>query len=338
MLTPEQFVATPLGDRIVQEIVRWVELSLSDDPKDWRQMDENFHRHIDDVHELLAKMTDAELWEIVEEEAFDLEGGVLCDCPQHQCIDFYPAEGWRGQLFRPWSVDVADAILQCEASDWWSDVWDRRAQVCLVEGTPTGPSEFNLRNMALCPTQVLLWTSSKIPDRPSSEEAYIAKLSDSFNDDGFESWRYYKVNLNPSKPVYEIDSQSDWAELCEFAPVVMPKYQYSGYVEPDWTRVAEQWSGVHVTVNGLISCLNVEVPTSSGLAMMAHWLYERTAWFEWPVASFERLLDVPGATRMPRSPVPPRLREVADRVLAPPNPPIDLDGDLPTFSGYGRLS
>ena len=338
MLTPEQFVATPLGDRVVQEIERWVVLSLSDDPKDWHEMNENFRQHVDDVHQLLARMTEAELWEIVEEEAIDVEGGVLCDCPQHRCVEFCPAEGWHSRWFKPWSLDVADAILQCEASAWWADAWDRRSQVCLVERAPTCPGEFTSRNRALSPPEVVLWTSSAVQDRPSTEEGYIA--SDywrSMFENELESWRYYNIDINPTKPVYEIDSQSDWARLCEFAPVVMPKYQYSGYVEPDWARVAKEWSGVHVTVNGLISCLNVEVPTSSGLAMMAHWLYERTAWLEWSVTGFEQLPDVPGATRMPRSPVPPRLREVAGRVPLIP-PATDLNDDLPSVSVYGSVS
>lgn len=347
MITAEQFVSSPLGERTVDEIQRWVVLSLSDDLKDWREMDENFRDYLDEVPKLLDRMSEGILWEIVVEEAINLDGGVLCDCPNHECVEFFSLDMRRDDWSKSWELDVADAILSSKASSWWSDSWDKRNQVCLVEGAPTGPGEFKPRNMSLTPDEVNLWTSSALQDRASTEEGYVSAdgLRSLFGD-YFDTWRYYRVEMEPSKPVYEIDCQADLAKLCEFAPLTMPKYQYAGYVEPDWARVAEKWSGVHVTVNGLISCLNVEIPTSAGLAIMAHWIEERTAWFEWAVTGFERLPDLPGSTRMPRSPVPPRLEEITGRVpLASmqrriPSPPTlnDLPGTLPNESGYGPVN
>ena len=340
MITPEEFVSTPVGWRVVDELQRRVVLSLSDDWKDWREIDENFRNYLGEVPELLGRMTEGELWQIVVEAAIDIDGGVLCDCPNHECVEFFSVDGSQGMLSKPWSnpwdLDIADAILNSEASSWWSDHWDRREQVCLVEGAPTGRGEFKPRNMALTPDEVNLWTSSVLEDRVSTEEGYIAadSLRGMFEGE-FDNWRYYVVNMNPSKPVYEIDSQAAWVELCEYAPVVMPKYQYRGYVEPDWARVAERWSGVHVSVNGLISCLNVEVPTSAGLAMMAHWVYERTAWLEWVVASFEQLPNIPGHTRAPRPPRPPHVQAMIDK-RSPLPPPTMLPNDFLSSSGYER--
>ena len=338
MITPEQLVLSPLGDNIVREIQRRVTLSLSDDPKDWHEVGENFQDYLGEVPKLLGRMTEGELWEIVVDGAIDIQVGVLCDCQDHVCVEFYPADGWTSPWSGKWFQDVAEEILNCQASAWWSAPRDERQQICLVEGIPTGPGEFKPRNMALSPKEVLLWTSSRIGGRPSSEEGYMASrsLGNLFGNE-FASWKYYRVQVEPTKPVYEVDSQQDWATLCEYAPVKMQKYQYAGYVEPDWARIAKQWSGIHVTVNGLISCLNVEVATSAGLAIMAHWIYERTAWLEWVVSGFEPLEDIPGSTRKPPEPIPPRLQEIIDRAPSPPSF-SDLPDDLPSVSGYGPIS
>lgn len=124
------------------------------------------------------------------------------------------------------------------------------------------------------------------------------------DDDPISRWR---MPINEDARVYEIDGPQDWVALVERFPQV-PSRPHMGWelpgpnklaapqlvalsggraarlsldhqVLPDWTRVAADYDGVHLTWRGWLTTEGYVSDTSDGgVTMLRYWFSERTLW------------------------------------------------------------
>lgn len=106
---------------------------------------------------------------------------------------------------------------------------------------------------------------------------------------GWERAVARRVTIPDGVRVYEVDGAQAWAELCRQFPVEVTAqkrhdwYRTTGrsgrWVIPDWSRVAERYDGVHLTVAGYLAAagtaIEVDANTSS---VIAGWAPDETYW------------------------------------------------------------
>lgn len=137
-------------------------------------------------------------------------------------------------------------------SGWWSTPPTRSSSRLLSDGTPAG-----------------LWF-----------------VEDSI---GWERAVTRRVTISAGATVYEIDGVQAWAELCRRFPLEVTAQNGADWrlttgrsgrwVVPDWTRVADEYDGIHLTVAGYLaaagSAIDVDADTAS---VIAGWAPDETYW------------------------------------------------------------
>lgn len=112
-------------------------------------------------------------------------------------------------------------------------------------------------------------------------------VEDSF---GWETGTTTRVVMLPAKQVFEIQSADDWAYLCRRFPVTVtyskgPDWERTtgrsgGWVVPDWYEVAQNYSGVHLTIAAYFALAGVSIDVGNDLAsVIAGWAPDQTIWF-----------------------------------------------------------
>ncbi|WP_181274455.1 hypothetical protein [Brevibacterium oceani] len=102
-----------------------------------------------------------------------------------------------------------------------------------------------------------LWSSTST--WRAGEPIGLSLVEDSL---GFERARACRLRLRPELRICEIHRPEDWAELCRRYPLDVTAQQRSDWFEttgrrgrwviPDWSRVAEEFDGVHVSLAGYL--------------------------------------------------------------------------------------
>ncbi|MEV0360356.1 hypothetical protein AB0H71_30300 [Nocardia sp. NPDC050697] len=98
-----------------------------------------------------------------------------------------------------------------------------------------------------------------------------------------------RVHVPAEARVYELDSARAWAALCAQFPLEVTAqkrhdwYRTTGragrWVVPDWTRVAAEYAGVHLTVTGYLTAAGTAIDTTAGAAsVIAGWAPDATYW------------------------------------------------------------
>ncbi len=100
-----------------------------------------------------------------------------------------------------------------------------------------------------------LWSSTST--WRGDEPIGLSLVEDSF---GFERARPCRLRLRPNLRVFEVQRPEDWAELCRRYPLDVTAQQRSDWFDttgrrgrwviPDWSRVAEEFDAVHVSLAG----------------------------------------------------------------------------------------
>jgi hypothetical protein len=136
------------------------------------------------------------------------------------------------------------------------------------------------------------------------------------NDSAFSAWLdwlrfredqrpgpYYLWNVvvSDSARVFEIHSPADWAKLAHAYASEQKAFRYSpqysmqivrpagsGRLDPDWSKVAEEWDGVHLSIGGWLTAEDVPYQSGGITTELRSWDMESTAWFRWPFSSVER--------------------------------------------------
>ncbi len=97
------------------------------------------------------------------------------------------------------------------------------------------------------------------------------------------------VSIPPGARVYEVDGPQAWADLCRRFPIEATAqkrhdwYQTTGHsgrwVVPDWTRIADQYDGVHLTVTGYLAAAGTAIDVDDNTAsVIAGWAPDETYW------------------------------------------------------------
>lgn len=106
---------------------------------------------------------------------------------------------------------------------------------------------------------------------------------------GFERAIVKRLLVPDDVDVYEIGSAEAWAELCRRYPLDVSHekkhdwYRSTGrvgrWVMPDWSLVAEDYDGVHLTVAAYLSAVSMAIPVSEDSAsVIAGWNPDETWW------------------------------------------------------------
>lgn len=210
---------------------------------------------------------------------------------------------------------VAVAITSAETAAWWSTPVDRAGQWSVgfpppaqqeTRGTPrdllaqwranTVGEELRARRERPAdvhaswsgawwssPTHTLLQTTRALGDRGP---VGLRLVEDSF---GWEHATAVPVTVPDDARVFEVDGPDAWAELCRRFPLEVTAsrrhdwYRATGvdgaWVIPDWSRVAETYDGVHVSVAGHLTTAGRAVPVDDArTTVLAGWDPDQTSW------------------------------------------------------------
>lgn len=187
--------------------------------------------------------------------------------------------------------ELARAVLAEPAAGWWFAPLDREAQLWVspLERADTPPHPV-------------------VPDRvPLGWEHYAQKpiwgLFTSTEVDGSCSQLVaggdlgsdlrpplacYRMTVNGSARVFEVDGPDAWHELCA-------RYPNPGHAEPlvpDFAAMAEDWDGVHLTLGGLLTAEQVRITGPSGWSGLWGWEAEQTVWLRSVFDEAVRLPDI----------------------------------------------
>jgi hypothetical protein len=98
--------------------------------------------------------------------------------------------------------------------------------------------------------------------------------------------------------VYEINSPRDWWNLAASHPADAPGYRYTpnqdrspslARIDPDWSKVAQDWDAVHLSVGGMLTAEDVAFNRDGVRAELRDWDLESTCLLRWVFTSVERL-------------------------------------------------
>src|ERR1700722_3987732 len=100
----------------------------------------------------------------------------------------------------------------------------------------------------------------------------------------------WQLSMDPSARIYEVSGPADWAALVNRFPCDVSRThgddwsRWSGapgpWILPDWSKVAESYDGVHVSIGGYISSCGLGIPVHDGYSMLAGWLPGATLWLK----------------------------------------------------------
>ena len=215
---------------------------------------------------------------------------------------------------RPQLRRAAERIARSEAVSWWDDPVDRRNQRLVIpDGHPPPSDEAAaaaldgwreqwpelqpdpddpLRGDALAMVGGDWWSIPPFALRGTTREvpgwgpAGIRWIEDGF---GWNRFEVLEASTAPG-PVLELRGPEEWAALCRRHPIDLSASTHRRHwldvtgedrrwVLPDWSRVAEEYAGVHLTVLGYLRTATRLVELGDGRAsVLAGWNPDATYW------------------------------------------------------------
>jgi hypothetical protein len=137
---------------------------------------------------------------------------------------------------------------------------------------------------------------------------------DSIGEDRFELW---DVKVRPQARIWNIAGPDDWGRLAARYPrdVTASRrhdwYRFTGrdgpWLLPDWSRAADDWDGVHLSIAGFISAAWLAIPAGDAATVLAGWGPDETLWLNDVFASADRVgtwTGTPGPEAFPDMPLP----------------------------------
>jgi hypothetical protein len=178
---------------------------------------------------------------------------------------------------------------------WWADL-DRAHQVW-VGATPDPPSpdgmvvDLSPFNAVTPKPRRAFWTSTIVSTVVSPWLEHPERI--------LSAGGIWAVAVSASARVLEIHSPAAWSALARAYPstqagltdtvgAVDPPAG-STRLDPDWTKVAEDWDGVHMSVAGLLTAEDVLYETGGIWTELRGWNVESTVWFRWCFSRIESL-------------------------------------------------
>jgi len=179
--------------------------------------------------------------------------------------------------FPAWEADAASTLAV------WREAIDEEEARARREFPSDPTASFSGAWWSKPPNALMRTTRSLGSDGPSG----LWLVEDSH---GPERARVRRVGVPSETNVYEIDGPEAWADLCRRAPLDVTAsrrhdwHRTTGeagpWVVPDWSRVAEEYDGVHLTVAGYLETAGRSIPVGEGASsVLAGWDPDTTYWF-----------------------------------------------------------
>lgn len=189
---------------------------------------------------------------------------------------------WEERVGRDAAMALATEIVEGVAARWWTDPALTRHQVWLGDEHAI-PIPDCVSHQHYCKPANHIWTSSQIDGLPSAWWPVLRRGADSEPPSTPRS--IWHLDVAASARVFEICTPDDWVHLCD----TYPGAAVDGHLAPDWERVACDFDGVHLTVEGLVRAQCVEVQSAHGPVMLDNWDAESTAWLRWSFDDVRRV-------------------------------------------------
>ncbi len=188
--------------------------------------------------------------------------------------------------------------LPTRMANWWDDL-DRDHQVW-IGSTPDAPVE-RLMDVDLSQFHAeapkprrAFWTSTYVPVQVSPWLNFAERRS---RGHGF-AWQ---VVVAASARVLEIHSPRAWFDLARAYPRPEPGFTYTSTLprpltgartDPEWSAVARDWDGVHLSVGGWLTSEDVTHDSAGLTTELRGWNLESTVWLRWAFGSVDRIDSV----------------------------------------------
>lgn len=201
---------------------------------------------------------------------------------------------------------LAHAIMDDPRNAWWFDDLDRSAQLLIRQAQPTMPTA---PPTALTDDKRAEWERySQQPVWPTCTStaldglsSYLVSASEMVEDLGPLSFPVQRslVTIAPEARVFEVHGPEDWSRLCRRYAADEPGGLHGGSLVPDFSLVAADWDGVHLSFGGLLTTTHVPLDGPGGRTMLDSWEAEQTVWLapsfvaETRLADLEREVEVP---------------------------------------------
>ena len=121
-----------------------------------------------------------------------------------------------------------------------------------------------------------------------------------------------RLHVLPAARVYEIRSAQDWHALALRYRDPKDSSPSDGHLlssggidhgpAPTWSRVAQDWDGVHLTFQGLLTARYVPVTSGPVTTTLWTWDFECTHWLQSAFAAAQALPDLPDRPNAPDLP------------------------------------
>ena len=218
------------------------------------------------------------------------------------------------ELVRPLRPLVAE-VLADPRNAWWDAPVDRARQLRVTDrdvdpGIPTAPTGAGAdswwETYAQQPADhARRRTSTELPPavgEPARSGVHAALGCWAGDWDPVYPLRQTRFRVPASARVHEIRSARDWHALClRYADTanyagpdtnLLDSAQLNHGPAPEWSRVAGDWDGVHLTFAGLLTALYVPVAASGVLTTLWTWEWESTLWLRPVLEEAEALPDL----------------------------------------------
>ena len=190
---------------------------------------------------------------------------------------------------RPRLESLAHQVTAHPGSRWWTASFDRARQVLVDYHV-----DYHTSTIASCQTESsepnLKWEDyAQRPDgwRITSTLRGQYSCLDAVIGRGVGEWMSssayprFEAEVDESARVLEIVGPADWHALCVAHPRTN-RHPNSpagvGTLVPDWTSVATQWDGVHLTFMALLTAPFVRHGSAAGTTMLWSWNTEGVWW------------------------------------------------------------
>jgi hypothetical protein len=203
----------------------------------------------------------------------------------------YLAEGAR-------LLPLAKRLCALPGVEWWFESSVKRTQ--LLARLPHGPIERNLvPAVPRSPNKNELYAqrpqwgiqTSTLFDGVSS---YLVAASECLGDLGPLQLPVERVVITPQSDakVYSVNTPEEWHQLATTYRASELGGLSEDVVVPDFSKVARDWDGVHLTFAGVLACDQVRIESPAGVTELQSWEAERTVWLRPAFAHVARLPDL----------------------------------------------
>jgi hypothetical protein len=134
-----------------------------------------------------------------------------------------------------------------------------------------------------------LFTSTLIGSSSSARVTIAlgtSDFADAFHAAPMACWR---LGVAPGARIFEVDGPQAWHDLCARYSVE----SLDGRIVPEWSLVARDFDGVHLTLGGLLTAEQVRFASAADWSQHDGWDFEQTLWLRWCFTSVEPLPDMP---------------------------------------------